>query len=222
MCVRESRGDRKIGAGKRGGGKYSNHRRHHRHGRPEHPWSTSHSENTTEAHPGASLHCRSSGRKKAGTPGKVEKEGRTMSVWWLGRVGNLIANTFHSPANFKPISSVYCQSQRARNSSLSVRNEILPVVPFRRSPCPFDLHWQRLGNLSDTSRTRVAILKREHFVQRRPRDLRWPGNRPTFRYLSVSTRFKYFAINDIRADFIESDQFADAFYVFIVLIRRKG
>lgn len=77
---------------------------------------------------------------------------------WLG-AGNLIANTFHSPANFKPISSVYCQSQRARNSSLSVRNEILPVVPFRRSPCPFDLHWRRLGNLWIPC-SRVTILKR--------------------------------------------------------------
>lgn len=35
------------------------------------------------------------------------------------REENLIANTFHSPANFKPISSVYCQSQRGRNSWLS-------------------------------------------------------------------------------------------------------
>ena len=67
-----------------------------------------------------------------------ENGGQRRRCWGAG---NLIANTFHSPANFKPISSVYCQSQRARNSSLSVRNEILPVVPFRRSPCPFDLHW---------------------------------------------------------------------------------
>lgn len=94
------------------------------------------------------LHCRSGGRKKAATSGKEGWGGRENDVGVVaGRAENLIANTFHSPANFKPISSVYCQSQRAQNSSLSVRNEILPVVPFRRSPCPFDLHWRRLDNL---------------------------------------------------------------------------
>lgn len=98
--------------------------------------------------PWRTLHCRSGGRKKAGTPGKEGWAGRENDVGVVaGRAENLIANTFHSPANFKPISSVYCQSQRAQNSSLSVRNEILPVVPFRRSPCPFDLHWRRLDNL---------------------------------------------------------------------------
>lgn len=103
-------------------------------------------------------------RKEEGW-GEGAREDRGQCRRWLG-AGNLIANTFHSPANFKPISSVYCQSQRARNSSLSVRNEILPVAPFRRSsPCPFDLHWRRLSNLW-IPRARVTILKRT-FVQRR-------------------------------------------------------
>lgn len=123
-------------------------------------------------------------KEEGGHAGKGGK-GREDDVCAVaGRAGNLIANTFHSPANFKPISSVYCQSQRARNSSLSVRNEILPVVPFRRSPCPFDLHWRRLGNLW-IPRTRIAILKRERFVQRR-REIYDGGSRPPFRYVSVS------------------------------------
>lgn len=157
--IHESRGDRKIS----GGGKYSNRRHRHRH-RPEHPWPTPHSENTREAHPGAPFIAGlAEGRRRARRE-KRRGRVRTMSVA-AGRAGNLIANTFHSPANFKPISSVYCQSQRARNSSLSVRNEILPMVPFRRSPWPFDLHWRRLDNLR-IPRTRVATLKRERFVQR--------------------------------------------------------
>lgn len=53
-----------------------------------------------------------------------------------GREQNLIANTFHSPANFKPISSVYCQSQRGRNSWLSAGNQILPAIPFKPSFSP--------------------------------------------------------------------------------------
>lgn len=52
---------------------------------------------------------------------------------------NLIANTFHSPANFKPISSVYCQSQRAeipgcrpeRNTSRDSFQTDHPSAPFR-------------------------------------------------------------------------------------------
>lgn len=182
--IHESRGDRKIS----GGGKYSNHG-HHR--RPEHPWPRPHSENTREAHPGAPFIADlTEGRRRA----RREKRGgraRTMSVA-AGRAGNLIANTFHSPANFKPISSVYCQSQRARNSSLSVRNEILPMVPFRRSPWPFDLHWRRLDNLR-IPRTRVAILKCS--VQRW-REIYDGGSRPPSR-CDLST---YFAAGDIRAD----------------------
>jgi len=114
----------------------------------EHPWPTPHSENAWEALPGAPFIAGlAEGRRRA----RRAEEGDVGGGWGAG---NLIANTFHGPANFKPISSVYCQSQRARNSSLSARNEILPVVPFRRSPCPFDLHWRRLGNLRDTRLSR--------------------------------------------------------------------
>lgn len=205
--IHESREDRKIS----GGGKYSN-RRHRHHRRPEHPWPTPHSENTREAHPGAPFIAGlAEGRRRARRE-KRRGRVRTMSVA-AGRAGNLIANTFHSPANFKPISSVYCQSQRARNSSLSVRNEILPMVPFRRSPWPFDLHWRRLDNLR-IPRTRVAILKRERFVQRW-REIYDGGNRPPFRYVSVSMWFKYlFRQRRYQGRSIESGQFADAFYVF--------
>jgi len=116
----------------------------------EHPWPTPHSENAWEALPGAPFIAGlAEGRRRA----RRAAEGDVGGGWGAG---NLIANTFHGPANFKPISSVYCQSQRARNSSLSARNEILPVVPFRRSPCPFDLHWRRLGNLRDTTLSRYS------------------------------------------------------------------
>jgi len=103
-----------------------------------------------------------------------------------GGAGNLIANTFHGPANFKPISSVYCQSQRARNSSLSARNEILPVVPFRRSPCPFDLHWRRLGNLRDTTLSR-------YLNERAPSRFT-----TTEAGLAVPSRFTYLEADEIR------------------------
>lgn len=140
---RESRGDRKI----RGGGKYSNH---------HHITTTNTTTIAAPSIPGLRHILRIPGKLSPAHPslpfwrkeeGGRRREGGGQCRRWLG-AGNLIANTFHSPANFKPISSVYCQSQRARNSSLSVRNEILPVAPFRRSsPCPFDLHWRRLGNL---------------------------------------------------------------------------
>lgn len=129
-----------------------------------------------------------------------------------GRAENLIANTFHSPANFKPISSVYCQSQRAQNSSLSVRNEILPVVPFRRSPCPFDLHWRRLDNLRIPLAPALLYLNANISFNAGER-FTMAGADRRFRYVIVSMRFKYFAARRYQSRLIESGQFADAFYV---------
>lgn len=62
---------------------------------------------------------------------RTRKKRISVCVWecrgrGLRRMENLIANTFHSPANFKPISSVYCQSQRARNSWLSAGTKYFP------------------------------------------------------------------------------------------------